>query len=247
MSAAQVISRPRFEQFQRPPRMNVTGQRILAHLNEVSRLRAKAASDGPLSVMLASVKGFQHARFAATYADLLATPRYSRAARFFLDELYGPHDFSKRDAQFARVVPALVRLFPSDIVQTVADLAELHALSESLDMAMAQQLPQGDVAWPGYALAWQAVSQPDERELQIALMLKIGDALDRFTRRPLLRHSLRLMRTPAAAAGLGALQAFLESGFDTFSEMRGAQEFLATVAERERALAAGLFAGSFKA
>jgi hypothetical protein len=51
------------------------------------------------------------------------------------------------------------------------------------------------------------------------------------------------MRGPASAAGLGILQAFLERGFDTFRDMRGAQEFLATVTLRERELAARLFAG----
>ena len=61
-------------------------------------------------------------------------------------------------------------------------------------------------------------------------MLAVGSALDRYTRNPLLRASLRLMRGPAAAAGLGALQGFLERGFDTFREMRGAREFLDTVA-----------------
>jgi hypothetical protein len=39
------------------------------------------------------------------------------------------------------------------------------------------------------------------------------------------------------------LQGFLERGFDTFREMRGAREFLDTVASRERQLAARLFAG----
>jgi hypothetical protein len=51
------------------------------------------------------------------------------------------------------------------------------------------------------------------------------------------------MRGPAAAAGLGALQGFLERGFDTFRDMSGAEVFLSTIASRERALAARLFAG----
>jgi len=50
-------------------------------------------------------------------------PRYGPAAHFFLEELYGPRDFADRDTQFARVVPALVRLFPREIVATVAILA----------------------------------------------------------------------------------------------------------------------------
>ncbi len=60
------------------------------------------------------------------------------AARFFLDDLYGPEDFTRRDEQFARVVPGLVRLFPQEIVGTVISLGELHALSEQFDTAMAR-------------------------------------------------------------------------------------------------------------
>jgi hypothetical protein len=85
------------------------------------------------------------------------------------------------------------------------------------------------------------VGRPADREAQILLMRRVADALDVYTRNPLLRHSLRLMRTPARLAGLPELQAFLEAGFDTFREMHGAQQFLDTVVQRERALAAWLF------
>ena len=79
--------------------------------------------------------------------------------------------------------------------------------------------------------------------MQLALTLSIGDSLDKLTRKPLLRHTLRMMRGPARAAGLSALQQFLESGFDTFSAMRGAKEFLAMVSTREHALVTALFEG----
>jgi len=49
------------------------------------------------------------------------------------------------------------------------------------------------------------------------------------------------MRNPARAAGLYALQQFLERGFDVFKEMRGSQQFLLIIGERERALAQALF------
>jgi hypothetical protein len=74
-------------------------------------------------------------------------------------------------------------------------------------------------------------------------MLGVGRALDVYTRKPLLRHSLRAMRVPARAAGMSALQAFLERGFDTFRALHGADEFLTQIAQRERALAASLFGG----
>lgn len=223
--------------------MNPEGELILGGLRAVAGERQRRAADPELAAAVVAVKHFQHLRFQATYADLLAHPRYTKAAQFFLDDLYGPMDFTRRDDQFARIVPGLVRLFPADIVSTVVSLAALHALSEALDTAMAVELGRTVPDAQTYAQAWRNVGQPPQRERQIVLMLAVGSALDRYTRNPLLRHSLRLMRGPAQAAGLGVLQAFLESGFDTFRAMKGAQFFLDTVVQRERELAARLFAG----
>ncbi len=215
---------------------------ILRHLQQVELERQRRLADPPLGARVQALKQYQQQRFARSYADLLTSPRYAKAARFFLDELYGPGDFSRRDAQFARVVPALVRLFPEQVVQTVARLAELHALSEGLDteMALALNAPQWSAA--GYIQAWQTVGRPAQRQLQIDLTLAVGVALDELTHKPLLRHTLRMMRGPAAAAGLCDLQHFLELGFDTFKAMKGARDFLATVRHREQDLAAALFA-----
>lgn len=221
--------------------MNPQVQLILGLLREVEVERAARAADPQLAQRVRALKHYQHERFQHTYADLLAIPRYAKATGFFLEELYGPGDFSKRDAQFARVVPALVRLFPREVVLTVQTLGELHALSERLDTAMGRSVPDGPVDLAAYVKAWQAVSTPAEREAQIMLMRRVGDALDAYTRNPFLRHSLRLMRGPARVAGLPELQAFLECGFDTFREMHGASEFLDIVVQRERTIAASLF------
>jgi hypothetical protein len=120
----------------------------------------------------------------------------------------------------------------------------LHALSEELDTQMGRHVPAGAVDLAGYVHAWQAVGRPKDREAQILLMRRVADALEVYTRNPLLRHSLRLMRTPARLAGLPELQAFLEAGFDTFGAMRGAQDFLDTVVQRERAMADWLFSAT---
>lgn len=221
--------------------MSATTASILAHLEAVEHERHTRAGSPALLARVQGLKSYQQRRFSHTYADLLSTARYGGAARFFLDELYGPNDFSQRDAQFARVVPALVRLFPREVVETVATLARLHALSERLDSVTAGKLEGAVVDAAAYVLAWRAAGHPAEREMQIALTLSVGQSLDELTRKPLLRHSLRMMRGPARAAGLAALQTFLESGFDTFLAMRGAKEFLATVSTREHQLCAALF------
>lgn len=222
--------------------MSPEGQIILDNLVRVTREREQRAREAGLDARVTAVKHYQHARFERTYADLLSTPRYARSARFFLEDLYGPHDFTQRDAQFARVVPGLVRLFPHEIVLTVRSLSELHAISEEFDTRMARTLDLPTLDRRQYLRAWQQAGDPAGRSRQIELMLAVGQALDRYTRHTVLRHSLRLMRGPARAAGLGALQNFLETGFDTFRDMRGAGDFLNTIATRERVLADALFA-----
>ena len=224
--------------------MSAEARSILLQLDVVDRERCARNADPALAESVVGLKSYQQRRFAGTYADLQSNLRYAPAARFFLDELYGPRDFSSRDAQFARVVPAMVRLFPAEIVHTVQTLADLHALSETLDTLMARRLQGRDIDRLAYVDAWQHVGDPVQRERQIALTLTVGSDLDRLTRKPLLRGALHMMRGPAKAAGLPALQAFLEVGFDTFKAMGGAAEFLSTVGQRERSLAQALFSTS---
>jgi hypothetical protein len=214
---------------------------IRNRLRAVEEERATRGAEEGLGEKVRAVKDYQQQRFRHTYADLLENVRYGPACRFFLDELYGPDDFSQRDAQFARVVPSLVRLFPTDIVNTVAMLAELHDLSERLDTLMARHFTVARVDAPSYVAAWQATGRRSERERQIDLTLEVAKSLDSLTRKPLLKNGLRLMRRAARAAGLGQLQQFLETGFDTFKAMKGAHAFVAAVEHRERALAAALF------
>jgi len=214
---------------------------IRQQLHTVAQQRAVRARDPALAERVRGLKAYQQQRFRRTYADLLEDSRFGPPTRFFLEELYGPGDFSERDAQFERIVGPLVRLFPEDVTATVAQLARLHALSETLDTVMAQHAPTSHWSPSVYVHAWQSTGGPADRERQIHLMLDIGEALERYTRNPLLRHSLRAMRGPSRAAGLSALQRFLETGFETFRQMRGAQPFLRTVAERERQLCEALF------
>jgi len=222
--------------------LDVSAEGILIQLQEVERQRSLRESEPSLSTRVQALKRYQQQRFSKTYGDLLASSRYAQATEFFLQELYGPGDFSRRDAQFARVVPALVRIFPSEVVSTVAKLAHLHALSETLDTRMAQLLGSELLNPLHYAQAWQACGLAESRMRQIELTLDVGASLEHLTRKPLLRQALRMMRGPATAAGLPELQNFLENGFDTFKAMKGAQEFLQTIRQRETQLAHALFA-----
>jgi hypothetical protein len=215
---------------------------ILRYLAFVESLRAARLRDPVFAQRVTRVKAYQQLRFTRTYADLLASERYSPAATFFLAELYGPGEFGQRDAQFARVVPKLSPMLPAEVMSTVRDLARLHAISESLDSEMARHTSGDQVRREDYVKAWQRVGQRDQRELQLQLVLDLGKSLDALTRRSWIIAALRLMRGPAHAAGLSSLQLFLESGMSSFRSMRGAAAFLEVVRTRESRLIDALFA-----
>lgn len=216
---------------------------------EVNQLRAQAALDLPLRATVSAVKAFQAARFRSTYSDLLATERFRPAVLFFLNELYSDKDYTQRDAQFVRIAAPLERLFPESVVDTAVSMAELHAITERQDAAMARaMLAMGMDATldnAHYVQAWKEVGHPEYREFQLATVLRVGQDLSQFTRKRGLRTLLRMMRPAARASGLGALQSFLEAGFDTFGAMtsqgNAAQEFLGFIQQREGILIDTLF------
>ena len=217
-------------------------QTIRDAVARVGAIRQEATFNPDLRTALVTVKAFQAKRFAGTYADLLRSAEYGSAARFFLNDLYSDKDYSQRDAQFSRIAGALQRLFPQQVIATAVLLAQLHLLTEELDWEMASRwgprtatLSHGDVTH--YIACWRAVARGEDRIRQLEMVLTVGKDLDRLTRTPGLRLMLRMMRGPAKAAGLGSLQNFLETGFDTFANMSGkgrsAEEFLNTIRIRE--------------
>jgi hypothetical protein len=224
-------------------------QRLRAGAADVAALRTLEGIDAATRARRDELRAFQARRLAFSHADLLESPRYRAATRFFLDELYGVKDFSQRDAELARVIPTLARFLPEAALETIADAVELDALSERLDLATAKALV-ADPAIRGrpidddaYARAFRAAGSRTDRERQIELVEHIGRALDRLVRHPLLGGLLGAMEGPARLAGLAAMHEFLASGFRAFKAMKGADVFLRTVIDRERTLMERIWAG----
>ena len=227
--------------------MNASAHNIQAALQGVAQLRQQHLADASLADASAQIKRYQALRFQASYADMLQSLRYKTAATFFLHELYSDKDYAERDRQFARIASTIAKLFPQVIVNTAAALAEVHALTESLDDSMARQWLVSQTSEPGmsqharYIYCWRRAADAPARHRQLDVVLDLGGQLSRLTRKPGLRTLLRMMRQPAAAAGLSVLQGFLETGFDAFAQMRGADEFLKLIRQRETEWIASLF------
>ena len=194
------------------------------------------------------LRQWQAKRLEHSFQHFLHDPQREAAARFFLTDVYGDHDFSRRDANVAKVLPMMQRLLPASVLGTVADGIELGALTHALDLRMAEALHQLaprrralDAAL--YAQAYRKVGHPRLRARQIALIGQVGTTLGSALRMPGIGTLLKLSRVPARAAGLGELQSFLERGYAAFAELGDIRGFLADIGDNETRVMERLFAG----
>ena len=195
---------------------------------------------------LPELRRWQAQRLRGSFARFLEDPSRRPAAEFFLADVYGDHDFSRRDADIARVLPAMQRLLPAALLETVADAIELGALTQALDLRMAQSLhriaprPQ-PLDMTLYARAYRECGVPRLRARQIALIAEVGNGLARALRMPGVATLLRLSRVPARAAGLSELQGFLERGFEAFAALGDGARFVEEIRREETAFSQALF------
>jgi hypothetical protein len=211
--------------------------------DNAARRRADAA-DPALGDRLARLRAWQAQRLRATYADLAAEPRYAAAVSLCLGELYGGTDLAPRDRELARAAGALERMLPARALATLEGALALELLTQDLDARLARRLEAGaPLSAAAYARAYRTSASRPERQAQLAALLSLGHSLDGLVRTPALGLLLRLAHKPAKAAGLGALQEFLERGHAAFRATHGAGEFLATIGSRESQLLDGLYRG----
>jgi hypothetical protein len=202
------------------------------------KLFAELPPTDPQSLAVIAVKQWQSDRLRLAHVDLLDSARFGAAAAFFLDDIYGGKDLSRRDQDLRKMLPTLIKLLPKSALQTVVEALEVDALSESLDWDLAKQLclQTGNQAFAQkYHAAYLSMPLDHRRMDQIALVFRIGNSLDKLVKQPLLGALLNAMEGPAKIAGLSNIYDFLKQGFSAFKKMKGAKEFLLLIHERETA------------
>jgi hypothetical protein len=198
---------------------------------------------------LKPLQAWQAQRLERSFEGFLHDPARSPAARFFLTDVYGEHDFARRDADIARVMPMMQGLLPAALLKTVADGIELGALTHAFDLRMAAALERlaprrRRIDDALYARVYREVGYPRLRARQIELIGKVGMGLWAALRMHGVGALLKLSRVPAKAMGFGDLQGFLERGFDAFGRLGDAEAFLAEIRRNEVRAMERLFAGS---
>jgi len=212
-------------------------QHIVKHIHRVNAQRDIAAALGILPV-IHKLQTWQCERLLATHHDLAKQSRYQNAMQFFVDELYGPKDFSQRDADIARVIPKLASVLPESAMLAMEDALALNALSFELDMKMAQALEDKPINKDTYAETYRQVGTLETRAKQIQIIEHLGTQLDGVVRMRGIGMLISLARRPAKMAGLLALHEFLERGFKAFKAIGDVHSFIGPVLKKEREIMA---------
>ncbi|MDH5821508.1 hypothetical protein QFW77_00670 [Luteimonas sp. RD2P54] len=195
---------------------------------------------------LPELRRWQAQRLERSFARFLEDPRRRAAARFFLQDVYGDHDFARRDADIVRVIPMMQKLLPPRLLDTIASAIELGALSQALDLRMAAALqhlaPRGRrLTQDLYGRAYREVGLPRLRAHQIAMIEEVGSGFGRALRQRGVAALLAFSRGPARLAGLNELQGFLERGYAAFDQLGEVEGFVGEIGAEERAAMQRLF------
>ena len=164
------------------------------------------------------------------FSDLLDPPGYAEAVDFVVSDLCGV-GISDRDRDIERATPVIVRSLPGRSLDTAAAAVDLNAAALEINLGIWRAL-RGDGELPAviseadYIDACRATSSYEECMELVQLAVELGDTLKTLVRIPLIGGLLRTMRAPAHAAGFGALQEFLETGFITFRRISNIDRFL---------------------
>lgn len=197
---------------------------------------------------LPELRRWQAARLRRSFEHFLDDPGSRPAAEFFLTDVYGDHDFTRRDADIVRVLPMMRRLLPRPLLGTVSEAIELGALTQELDLDMAVALERlaprrrrlDDVL---YGDAYRQVAEPPRRQRQVALIGRVGRGFGSALRMRGVATLLAVSRGPARVAGLAELQAFLERGYAAFESLGDVEAFIEEIERDEAAVSRRLFAG----
>lgn len=170
------------------------------------------------------------------FADLHERPGYGDAIDFTVSDLAGV-GISERDKDLERAAPAITTMLPRKALETVAAAAELNARVLEINLGIFRhllvdgRLPE-EISPEAYCIAAREASTLEECLGLVHLAIYLGATLKKLVRVPLLGGMVRAMRGPAHAAGFGALQEFLETGYVTFDAIPDIDHFLGVIEKR---------------
>ncbi len=223
--------------------MSKTLDNIILHLQETERMHQHIAQQN-LSHNVRQLQAWQTKRLLVSHQDLWESKRFKPAMKFFVDEIYGPKDFSQRDKELARVVPKMAKIIPDKAMLSLEAALRLNCLSLELDMTLLHELKNQPLNRDSYFACYRQSNNQSKREEQISLLEMLGLDLAQVVKISGISAILMLSRKPAKVAGVQSLHEFLETGFKAFKKLGNVHDFIDPIVNKERQMMQALFAAS---
>lgn len=216
---------------------------IINHLHSLATLKA-LAEKASISEHIVQLQHWQCQRLIASHRQMHDHPKFNPAMRFFVEELYGPKDFSQRDNDIARVIPKMAKLLPEQALTSVASALHLNTLSYELDFDLVRQLNNQTLSRQSYAEAYRACNNQAQRQQQLDFIQQLGSDLSEVVNIRGISMLLSMSAKPAKIAGLEALHAFLKQGYNAFNKLGKVEDFIEPVLSLETQIMHSLFEGN---
>jgi hypothetical protein len=223
--------------------MSKTLEKIISHLQSTEQMNKMIAAQN-LTQAIRELQTWQTRRLLITHDDLWQSKRFKPAMQFFVDELYGPKDFSQRDIELARAVPKMAKVLPDKGLISLEAALRMNVLSLELDLAVIENLDDQELNRNSYFECYRQSNNQSKREQQITLLEDLGIDLAQVVKISGISAILMLSRKPAKIAGVQTLHEFLEKGFKSFKKLGDVHDFINPIINRERNLMQSLFAAN---
>lgn len=210
--------------------------RFREHIRRSNELHVEYLEDEHLLKNYDRFTNWQLEYLLPRFSDLQAREGYAEAIDFTISDLAGI-SISSRDNDLERAAPAITNLLPLRALETIATAAEMNARILQVNIGICRELQVGNdlpepITEKQYCIACRSASSFDECVDIVHLVSRLGRTLKTLVKVPMIGITLRAMRVPANAAGFGALQEFLETGFLTFRQIPDIEHFLGEIEQR---------------
>ena len=212
--------------------MSDSTKQIIRHLHNIRTMQEIADKAG-LTDAIRAVQVWQCKRLLTSHQQMYQQKRFKPAVEFFINELYGPNDFSQRDQDIARVVPKMSKFLPEKALQSLALALHLNTLSFELDLSLAKKLVDTEINRDSYANAYVDCDDLAKRQQQIDYIRNLGNDLAEVVKIKGISSLLFISRKPAKMAGVLVLHEFLVKGFKAFKNIGDVEDFIIPLVNKE--------------
>jgi hypothetical protein len=210
------------------------------HIRQSNEQHAVYLTDAKLLDIYDRFTRWQFAYLLPRFDDLHDQEGYADAIDFVMSDLAGV-GISDRDRDLERVAVLITTMLPLAALRSIAAAAELNARVLHVNLDICRSLMVGTnlpdpIAERDYCVACRQTSSLEECVELVDLITDLGKTLKSLVQMPMIGFTLRAMNKPAHAAGFGALQGFLETGYRTFRRIPDIDHFLQQCRERMTAI-----------